>query len=720
MSITNCNFNKNNVTRDAGVNYNDWGYMNITNCNFTQNNAQDGGVNYNFGNMNIINSNFNKNNVTRDGGVNYSGDNINITNCNFTQNNAKTKGGVNRNNDNMNITNSNFNENTVENKGGVNYNEGKMNITNSNFTQNNATRGGVNYNEGKMINITNSNFNKNNAKYRGGVNYNYESNMTIINSNFNENNAIEDGGVNFIYNGNLYINNSSFLNNFDKNNIVIYSNKLFIMGNSSIINTLDPLSTNINITLRSPIFITSLNDDEKIEFTLNNKTQITTKNTTNNFVQITELFKEMRKQTVDIKYPSFNDNNTIKLEIPVIKLGIQNSKLENKTMKIHENYTMNLIINDTEGNPIVGNLSCAVKINGVTQLHTKTENEKLTFTLNTENFSAKTYNITIIIGETSYYNKGIITQTLIIQNRPVDMEITTNTPKTATENLYINVKLTEEGKPVEGGFVIIFKINGVTLKDKTGQQIRVNVTNGSAKLNYTIPNTIGTGKYNMTCVYNKKYYNARDTINFTIEREVIPTKTMKIHENYTMNLIIKDIEGNPIVGNLSCAVKINGVTQLHTKTENEKLTFTLNTENFSAKTYNITIVIGGNSHYDKKIITQTLIIQNRPVDMEITTNTPKTTENLDVNVKLTENGNTVEGGFVIFKINGVTLKDKTGQQIRVNVTNGSAKLNYTLPNTIGAGKYNITCVYNKKYYNARDTVNFTIEQKDNTEIYTKV
>lgn len=131
------------------------------------------------------------------------------------------------------------------------------------------------------MSIINSNFNKNNAT-RGGVNYNYESNMNIINSNFNENNA-QDGGVNFIYNGNLCINNSSFINNFDKNNITIYSNKLFIMSNSSIINILNPISTNTNSTIRSPLFITSLDKNEKIEFTFNNnKTQITTKNTTNN------------------------------------------------------------------------------------------------------------------------------------------------------------------------------------------------------------------------------------------------------------------------------------------------------------------------------------------------------------------------------------------------------------------------------------------------------
>lgn len=136
----------------------------------------------------------------------------------------------------------------------------------------------------------------------------------------------------------------------------------------------------------------------------------------------------MGKLTVTIKYPSFNDNNTIKLEIPLEK-GVQDSKLENKTINILENYTVNLIVNDTQGNPIVGNLSCAVKINGVTQLHTKTENEKLTFILNTEKFSAKTYNITILIGGNSIYNRGIITQTLVIQNRPVVMEITTNTPK---------------------------------------------------------------------------------------------------------------------------------------------------------------------------------------------------------------------------------------------------------------------------------------------------
>ena len=71
--------------------------------------------------------------------------------------------------------------------------------------------------------------------------------------------------------------------------------------------------------------------------------------------------------------------------------------------------------------------------------------------------------------------------------------------------------------------------------------------------------------------------------------------------------------------------------------------------------------------------------------------------------KITDNKQLVSGGVVIFKINGQTIKDKNGKSVQVKVVNGTASYNYTLPDGLKAGNYNITAVYAHKNYNRAQT-----------------
>ncbi|PAV08064.1 hypothetical protein [Methanosphaera cuniculi] len=62
------------------------------------------------------------------------------------------------------------------------------------------------------------------------------------------------------------------------------------------------------------------------------------------------------------------------------------------------------------------------------------------------------------------------------------------------------------------------------------------------------------------------------------------------------------------------------------------------------------IILGSNTNYNMGTITQTINIQKRNTTIQIETNTPKTLENLIVNVTITQDDKTpVNGGFVIFK-----------------------------------------------------------------------
>ena len=63
-----------------------------------------------------------------------------------------------------------------------------------------------------------------------------------------------------------------------------------------------------------------------------------------------------------------------------------------------------------------------------------------------------------------------------------------------------------------------------------------------------------------------------------------------------------------------------------------------------------------------------------------------------------QTNNKVNGGRVIFKINGRTLKDSNNNVIYAIVENGVASITYTLPSTLKSKEYTLSCVYGHKLY----------------------
>ena len=55
--------------------------------------------------------------------------------------------------------------------------------------------------------------------------------------------------------------------------------------------------------------------------------------------------------------------------------------------------------------------------------------------------------------------------------------------------------------------------------------------------------------------------------------------------------------------------------------------------------------------------------------------------------------NTLNTGKIVFKINGKTVKDADGKVIYAKVVNGTVSVEYTIPESMKAGNYNITAVY---------------------------
>ena len=63
------------------------------------------------------------------------------------------------------------------------------------------------------------------------------------------------------------------------------------------------------------------------------------------------------------------------------------------------------------------------------------------------------------------------------------------------------------------------------------------------------------------------------------------------------------------------------------------------------------------------------------------------------------NGNMLNSGRAVFKLNGCTLKDANGKTIYANVVDGIASINYTIPPSYTPKDYTLTAVASDNKYN---------------------
>ncbi len=273
---------------------------------------------------------------------------------------------------------------------------------------------------------------------------------------------------------------------------------------------------------------------------------------------------------------------------------------------------------------------------------------------------------------------------------------------------------TTTGVNVKGGEVV-FKINGKTIG-------KTNVTNGVAKLTYTIPSTWTSPTYTLTAKYiaTSEYYNS--TVNGTIKLNNVTKTTISVtninayaSETITLKASVLTSKGEKI-NTGKVAFKINGKTVATATVSKGQATakYTIPTT-WTTKSYQITVVYGQYGQYKESTTTGILKVTQK-VNTKITTVAPSTYPGKKVVINATvktTTGVNVKGGEVVFKINGKTIG-------KTNVTNGVAKLTYTIPSTWTSPTYTLTAKYvgSTPYYNS--IVNGTIKLNNVTKTIVSV
>ena len=154
---------------------------------------------------------------------------------------------------------------------------------------------------------------------------------------------------------------------------------------------------------------------------------------------------------------------------------------------------------------------------------------------------------------------------------------------------------------------------------------------------------------------------------------------------------LKDDNGNKLYANI-----VDGVAAIN---------YTI--PKMQAKDYILTIVVS-NKNFDRTEVNTTFTVEKTNITIKINPIVVSVGKSTTLTAIVTDsNGNLVTDGFVIFKLNGCTLKDENGNAIRVRVINGVATMDYVLPEGLKAKDHILTAVLSSNMYN-RAEMNTTI------------
>ena len=219
-------------------------------------------------------------------------------------------------------------------------------------------------------------------------------------------------------------------------------------------------------------------------------------------------------------------------------------------------------------------------------------------------------------------------------------------------------------------------------------------------------------KFQIPVIMNKLHaatftYNDKNVKTFTTTQDITTaspkvTLTANVVDDYSTNVN----EGNVIF-------KVNG----ETLKDNRGNVMKIPVKNGKASCiYPIPYVWKNNFTYMAKYIPTKNYVESSSVNSRITTNLIKTHTTVDTSlstaIKITSNVNyiysnaNVTGGYFIYKINGVTLKDKNNNIIKSVVRNGLATI--MLDKKYSPNRYNLTLSYIRSNYRQNFQTTFTI------------
>ncbi len=261
------------------------------------------------------------------------------------------------------------------------------------------------------------------------------------------------------------------------------------------------------------------------------------------------------------------------------------------------------------------------------------------------------------------------------------------------------------GEKIDGR--LVFKLNGVTLKDEDGNKITLTVKDGIASLDYSLAG-FSAKDYTLTAVFASDDYDRTEIsdtltiqkVNVVLDHD-FSNLTAYAGQTISINDTVYDENGNQLSGTSKVCIKINGKTITNElRIVDGVLVGDLTIpDGLRAGTNNITIIVGENNRYNELRIDTTLDILPQDVVIDIEPLTAKAGEYVTLTASITNaiTNTPVTSGNYGFKINGQTLTDVNefgqGTDTVQSITDGVATIHTYIDAFMDDGEYDITVTY---------------------------
>ena len=160
---------------------------------------------------------------------------------------------------------------------------------------------------------------------------------------------------------------------------------------------------------------------------------------------------------------------------------------------------------------------------------------------------------------------------------------------------------------------LVYKLNGLTLRDENGNPIILRLVNNTAKLSYNIGN-LSASNYTLTTVLSTVDYRIDTNVTLVMPEKINVTVNMTTPVHATTNLTtlkatFLDDQNNTIKSNKNVVIKVDGRTVATTTLVNGVLNYKLDTSNLIKGYHNLQLVLGATSKYNGLRYNTTLIKQ---------------------------------------------------------------------------------------------------------------
>ena len=486
--------------------------------------------------------------------------------------------------------------------------------------------------------------------------------------------------------------------------------------------------TKVNITMVDPA--TNKPVDGKVIVTLPNGKNITATAENGNIILPVDL--PVGDNTITVTYPGNDTYDDVVVKVPV-KVAKRTTTTSAKQLNnTAGDVAVEVRVNDeATGEPITSG-EVTITVNGKQVGKAPVRNGVAI--VNTNIDKTGNYKLDVKYNGGNDYESSQTTLTEKVEPRKVDVNVKVVNNTVANTTFEVTVTDSGNGNPVANETVTITLPNGTRMIVKTDANGRAIIKAGA---------TSGNNQVVVSVDGNDKYNTSSTTLNTTIVKSkvtlTVDSVTGTVGEKITLTAHVVDEFGKLVSGG-NIVFKLNGRSlqtdgrfdtttnkPMKLKVVNGLVTFTMNADLYLRAGKNITASYSGSYQYESaKGNIAEANIRKRTASVSLTTSPKLVKQDKDVvfTAKITDvttgskKSMVNDDAYVIFKINGKTLKDSKGETIKVKVTKGVAKYTYHVPRgTSGMidghrRDYMVTAVYacDNYYPDARDTVAYNVER----------